>query len=555
MGTKVPQGLHLKPPWNPQSTVREILLPLLLWYGSVHRLHSPRTDLIRKGLTWKWVNKPPALSWPPPSTCRGTLTHHISRLLAEGIIAEVPLQRCYPSHLFTVPKTSNSGGERVVIDLSSLNFHIACPTFKMCTVSKVRNSVPKGAYFTSIDISDAFHHIPIHARFQKYLAFAHIPIHARFQKYLAFAHEGRIFFFQTMPFGINIGPRIFSLVATEAVKHLHNKGISASVYIDDWLLWDRSPKNPQTPHIGQGQPSSEVGLHTQPDEVTTEAIPDHHLPGHLMVRHRPHPPPGQQSSGEGLHDGPGSPAAALSPLEALPEAPGLYQLRGTIHRVRAPTPQADHSDLPQLQGQEIPPTIAAVSATPPMVDPETELGSPCSDVHPASRHHNLDRRLKNRVGVGVSSLGSTVSGVWSHEESLFHINTLECLAVTRSLLKLYPPKDSFILVRTDNTVVVSLINKQGSNKSMVLSRFLHELLALCARNRWTIRSRHLPGHLNTWADSLSRSHPVQAEWSLSPQSFQQLTTHLSPEIDLFAHPGNAKLPAFGCPFPFPQPQW
>ena len=54
----------------------------------------------------------------------------------------------------------------------------------------------------------------------------------------------------------------------------------------------------------------------------------------------------------------------------------LHQLRGTIHRVWAPTPQADHSDLPQLQGQEIPPTIAAVSTTPPMVDPETEPGSP-----------------------------------------------------------------------------------------------------------------------------------------------------------------------------------
>ena len=46
----------------------------------------------------------------------------------------------------------------------------------------------------------------------------------------------------SMPFGINIGPRIFSLIATEAVKHLHNIGISASVYNDDWLLWDRSPR-------------------------------------------------------------------------------------------------------------------------------------------------------------------------------------------------------------------------------------------------------------------------------------------------------------------------
>ena len=217
-------------------------------------------------------------------------------------------------------------------------------------------------------------------------------------------------------------------------------------------------ENPHTTHIDHGQPSSEVGLHPQPEKVSTGALPDHHLPGHLMVGQRPHPPPEQQSSREGLHDGPRNPTATLSPLETLPETPGLHQLRGTIHRVWAPTPQADHSDLPQLQGQEIPPTIAAVSTTPPMVDPETEPGSPRSHVHPTSKHHDLDRRLENRVG-GVSSLGSTVSGVWSHEESLLQINTLECLAVTRSLLKLNPPKDSVILVRTDNTVVVSLINK------------------------------------------------------------------------------------------------
>ena len=106
-------------------------LPLRLRASLQHwSFASPMAQrVIRNGLTWKWVNKPPALLRPPPSTCRGTLTHHISRLRAEGIIAEVPLQRCYPSHLFTVPKTSDPGGERVIIDLSSLNLHIACPTF------------------------------------------------------------------------------------------------------------------------------------------------------------------------------------------------------------------------------------------------------------------------------------------------------------------------------------------------------------------------------------------------------------------------------------------
>ena len=491
--------------------------------------------VIRKGLTWKWVNKPPALLRPPPSTCRGTLTHHISRLLAEGIIAEVPLQRCYPSHLFTVPKTSDPGGERVVIDLSSLNLHIACPTFKMCTVSKLRNSVPKGAYFTSIDISDAFHHIPIHTRFQKYLAFT---------------HEGKLFFFQAMPFGINIGPRIFSLIATEAVKYLHNIGISASVYIDDWLLWNRSPRA--------------LTLHTSTTVNLLQKLGfTLNLKKSLLE-----PSPtitylGISWSGSDHTLLPSSKALekvrtmALETLQ-LPSLPlKKYQrLLGSINFV---APYIEYGPLHLRQIILTSPNYKVKKSQPPSqlflqhlrwwtLTQNLEAPVPMS-IPPPNLTVWTDAS-KTGWG-GVSSLGSTVSGVWSHEESLLHINTLECLAVTRSLLILKPPKGSVLLVRTDNTVVVSLINKQGSNKSKILSRFLHELLTLCARNKWTIRSRHLPGHLNTWADSLSRSHPVRAEWSLSPQSFQQLRTLLNPEIDLFAHPGNAKLPAFGCPFPFP----
>ena len=157
-------------------------------------------------------------------------------------------------------------------------------------------------------------------------------------------------------------------------------------------------ESPYTSDINYSQPPSEVGLHPQPNEIPSGALPDHHLPRHLMVGQRPHPPPEQQSSGEGPHDGPRNPPATFPPLEKIPETTGINKLRGTIHRVWAPSPQADHPDLPQLQGQEIPATIAAVPTTPPMVDPDTEPRSPSSYVHPTSQPHGLDRRLENRVG-------------------------------------------------------------------------------------------------------------------------------------------------------------
>ena len=109
-----------------------------------------------------------------------------------------------------------------------------------------------------------------------------------------------------------------------------------------------------------------------------------------------------------------------------------------------------------------------------------------------------------------------------------------------------------ILICTDSTVVVSLINKQGSNKSKSLTKALHSLLLHCKTHLWHLTARHIPGHLNSWADSLSRDHPIRAEWELSPRSFSQLPHHDRLQIDLFSHLGNAKLPVFGCLFNHPK---
>ena len=102
------------------------------------------------------------------------------------------------------------------------------PIIQNDDITKIRNSIPKKAYFTSIDLSEAYWHVPIHARFQKYLAFT---------------FQGRLYMYLAMPFGINIGPRIFSKIITEVLIQLHYQKIRLSVYIDDILLWDTSAQD------------------------------------------------------------------------------------------------------------------------------------------------------------------------------------------------------------------------------------------------------------------------------------------------------------------------
>ena len=112
-------------------------------------------------------------------------------------------------------------------------------------------------------------------------------------------------------------------------------------------------------------------------------------------------------------------------------------------------------------------------------------------------------------------------------------------------------KDQIVLVATDNTTVVSYINKQGGMRSGSLCALLWRLLSWCHHRGITLRARHIPGRLNVIADKLSgHNQVIQTEWSLSPQVFSQLCSRWPPLlVDLFATRFNHKLPRFVSPVP------
>jgi hypothetical protein len=74
------------------------------------------------------------------------------------------------SHLFVVPKPD--GRWRPVIDLSSLNKFLVIPRFKMETARSLRASIDPGDFAVSLDLSDAYLHVPMHHSTRKYLRFA-----------------------------------------------------------------------------------------------------------------------------------------------------------------------------------------------------------------------------------------------------------------------------------------------------------------------------------------------------------------------------------------------
>ena len=109
-----------------------------------------------------------------------------------------------------------------------------------------------------------------------------------------------------------------------------------------------------------------------------------------------------------------------------------------------------------------------------------------------------------------------------------------------------------VTIATENSTVVSYINKQGGTHSPTLLRLTVELL-LCLEAQNIIIARHIPGCLNVIADHLSRpNQPISTEWSLHPWIVKRIFRLWgTPEIDMFATVSNSHLPRFMSPIPEP----
>ena len=147
----------------------------------------------------------------------------------------------------------------------------------------------------------------------------------------------------------------------------------------------------------------------------------------------------------------------------------------------------------------------------------------------------------------------TARGSWSLPESKLHINYLELKAVFLALKEFQNLcAHKMVLVATDNTTVVSYINKEGGMRSGPLCALLWRILTWCTSHQVTLRARHIPGQLNVVADKLSRlGQTIQTEWSLQ-EVFQSICSRWHrPNIDLFATRFNNKLAQFVSPVPDP----
>ncbi|MEL7079368.1 MAG: reverse transcriptase domain-containing protein, partial [Cyanobacteria bacterium J06582_2] len=439
-------------------------------------------------MTWKWKLPPPPLhTFHQPES--PLLKDYVEKMLSKGAIEEAKHLR-FQGRLFSVPK-KDTEERRVILDLSLLNQYIQCDKFKMVTVNQVRTLLQTSDFTCSIDLTDAFWHVPIASPFRSWLGFA---------------LGRRRYRFKVLPFGLSIAPRIFTKLVSTALNQLRLQGIQIVGYLDDLLLWSSSEE--QCYQDVQSATTFLTSLGFQINHKKSRLVPSQIFEWlgiqWDLVR-----------STIGL---------PLAKQEAAVRRIRSFRLSRTVSRrtqetlagflnftsVVDPVLKCTLKDFLRVNKRLAQPGLRDKKLPCPLH--LKEILKPWSKKSPFKRVTPLvptPVTITIHTDASKSGWGGYVDqsrqfqGVWSPLFQRFHINFLELYAVYLTLRKLKPRPRSHLHLVMDNLTGVACL-KRGGSRSPILNQILKKIFQLQMQNSWHLSVTHLAGVRNVIADSLPR---------------------------------------------------
>ena len=476
---------------------------------------------------------------------RQVLQLAVGDMVEKSAIEIAPSGRGFYSRIFLVPKTS--GKWRPIIDLSVLNQHIHCPSFVMETPQIVMESLRTGLWLTSLDLKDAYFHVPIHQDHRKYLRFC---------------HQGTAWQFKSLPFGICTAPWLFTKIVSQVQKYAHLYGVRLHVYLDDWLIT--------------------CGSRQESREHTTWLLHLIQRLGWVVNMEKSELTPSLRVVYLGLDintvTGLACPSLRRvnnwlelsSNFVAKSAQPAILWLRLLGHLISL-------EKLVPYGRLRIRPIQWNLSLNWRMeLDSRTKLIPINSETRESIRwwQHmpHLTKGVKlgtveidhylytdsSEAGWGAHLLPRETAGLWKGDLRALHINAKELKAVGLGLLAFTSIlAQSTVAIMSDNTSTVAYLKNQGGTRSRVLCNLATDICLWSEQQGVTLVPRHVPGHLNVHADRLSRKNQIlKSEWSLCQTVADKIFLVWGrPQVDLFALERNAKLPTYMSPIPEKSVTW
>ena len=453
-----------------------------------------------------------------------SVLEEISSLITKQAIVQVSDSPALSlSPIFVIPK--RSGGLRVILNLKAINVFIPPQHFRMETLASILRTISPQDWAVSLDLRDAYLHVPIH------------PVSRRL---LGFQYQNRTFQYQVLPFGLRDSPWVFTRLVAMLVGHLRCRGIRIHHYLDDWLIL-ASSRDLLLSHLQVVlQCSQSVGflINWEKSFLVPSQGPSY-LGAVLDFPRQIARPPDRRIESlilliSRLVVSPSAPARLwqqfLGHLASLKDlvVDCLFMSRPLqIYFLRHFCPLQDSPDLLIPLTPQIKVFCLAWASR--------EFLLPGKRFVPPPPLFTLTTDASN-FGWGASLPPLHLSGQWSPQDRCLHINQQELKAVSLALQGFLPLlRGHPTLVRSDSLTVVAYINHQGGTHSVPLCLETLRLLTWCRQEGIALSASHIPGQQNLVADFLSRGKFLPSEWSLHPSVFLQIRqVHPLLAVDLFA---------------------
>lgn len=506
------------------------------------------TNILRTGYKLPLTGSPPLTNLPRSREYSRNqhllLQTNITTLLAKEaieIVSDPDHHLGYYSPIFLVPK-KNSDKMRMIHNMAVFNdlFLDPPPHFRMVSLEQLRSKLSPQDWLVSLDLQDAY---------------LHVPIYEPHRKYLRFVFDNRHYQWKVLPFGISTAPWLFTRITAPITRFLHLRSIQFDPYIDDCLMSHPVSRllrrhrdcalqllrqlgwiiNLDKSHLDPTQELTFIGgfFRTNLDLVQ---IPRDRWEKILRFAHR------------GL-------AHALTLREWQSLLGLLTSAQDLTLRGRLMLRPLQRFLCPHIQADDTKTRFALPLHLHSFLRWWTVESNVCVGTSLTEFSHQRELFVDASLqGWGAHLEQESASGLWSVDQAEWHSNNLELQAVILAIRHWLPLlRNSNLLIATDNSTVVWLIRNQGTTGSSRLLDQTFQLFHLVDENRINIRARHIPGVQNVLADALSRpDKPSPTEWMLHPEAFLLLCRQVHrPLVDLFATRFNHQLPVYVSPIPDP----
>ena len=458
-----------------------------------------------------------------PAAHHPVIQKEVDELLAKGTIEPSSGGAGFYSSVFVVPK--HTGGLHPIFNLKCFNHFMHIPSFKMPTLKTVWQLIQQGDYAFSIDLWDAYLHVPIVKHHHQFLHYVwhNVP------------YQWRV-----LPFGLATAPRVFTSLTKPILILCHHKGLHIVIYLDDILVLVCSKWAGKRAHSFLCSLLVHLGLHINFSKL------DLHLSqsftflglcwdtGCMLVSLPPDKLAEIQQLALALLQTPH--VTVRKVMSFLGKANfctnGHSQLWRLCCVIQSDMVSVYHSPTQLFSCVHFSPSslcqlewLAKLQQSPVPLQfllPDVVIATDATPTHWAFYFQGSGSPL-------------SVSGTWSGSLSRVHIAMQELQAVAVMLCRMaFHLYGKVVALQLDNSTAKAYLCNQGGTVSPFLSRLACWILSLTDKHGITLLPAYIPTHFNVEADFLSRDR-LLPEWHLLPQVAQAAFPLWGlPEVDLLA---------------------